>query len=226
MKPWQKRLLEILEQTETSLYAVGRLPGMPSQQTIVYHLKRDPEWAAEVYARLPDRSRPFIGRNIPEVDTSWHGRFLDLLRAGLAQYHAVPHIGVARITVVMHRFQYPDFEADITAITSTDQHRRRRSLLLQLRRGRTLAEAAEKAGVPLATVKRWRREEELFDTVVVQAAADGGRCLSPYPRLTCPGPRCGTTTGYDYGCRKAPCTTAKTAPIIAKRKEKAHDSES
>ncbi|MFE7461758.1 hypothetical protein ACWFMI_23070 [Nocardiopsis terrae] len=46
--------------------------------------------------------------------------------------------------------------------------------------------------------------------------------MRPARALACPGPRCGTTTGYDYGCREAACTTAKTAPILTRRKER-HD---
>lgn len=83
-------------------------------------------------------------------------------------------------------------------------------LLGALRSGALVRDAADQAGIPLPTLKRWRRSDAAFDRAVVEAAA-GERGIHPVRGvggLRCPG-MCGTTTGYDYGCRDQACSTAK-----------------
>lgn len=92
-------------------------------------------------------------------------------------------------------------------------------VLDQLRQGALLREAAEEAGIAVATLKSWRRQDADFDAAVLTAVVEGrGRLgrVRPLARLRCPG-MCASTTGYDFGCRKDACAGAKAAQMRALR---------
>ncbi|MGI5122806.1 hypothetical protein ACQEU5_25145 [Marinactinospora thermotolerans] len=109
-----------------------------------------------------------------------------------------------------------------------ERGQRVRILLSEIRGGSTIAKAATTSGIPLPTLKRWRRTDRVLDAAILEAAAQSGRRIGygratprPVSPLTCPGPRCGTSTGYDYGCRKVACITAATDRIASWRRSRA-----
>lgn len=82
-------------------------------------------------------------------------------------------------------------------------------LLRCIASGQTILEACEATRIPPPTLKRWRRMYDEVDAAIVAAAMDGRtRRIRPAVKLQCPGPHCGTKTGYDYGCALDPCRTA------------------
>lgn len=91
----------------------------------------------------------------------------------------------------------------------------REVVLDRLRHGALVREAAEEAGIAVETLKYWRRKDPDFDAAVLTAAVVGrgnlGR-MRPLARLRCPG-MCGSTTGYDFGCRKDACGGAKAEQV-------------
>lgn len=164
------------------------------------------------------------------VAPSWVEPFLKELEAGATIREASSRVSRSHshyVRVYRMRRENPAFEARVQeAFLAARSGKRgdgidpnaKRRLTSRLQSGATLKDAARAAGIPLATVKRHRRLDPKFDARVVAAAARGGRELSLYPRQACPGERCGTPTGYDYGCRKAPCTAAKSARVTAARR--------
>lgn len=95
-----------------------------------------------------------------------------------------------------------------------------RAILPHLESGLDLKAAAERAGLAVRSVVWRRRTDAEYDALVIEAAERGGRRLRPLARATCPS-HCGTPTGYDYGCRKDACRTAKSAKVIEARKRRA-----
>lgn len=91
-------------------------------------------------------------------------------------------------------------------------------LLRHIASGSSLLQACEATSIPAPTLKRWRRTYPEVDAAVVAAALDGRkRPIRPIPTLACPGPRCGTGTGYDYGCAEDACRTAAAARAYRRR---------
>lgn len=147
------------------------------------------------------------------------------MRAGLPVKDAAARSGVSAWTAAQARRDDPAFAAAVSRARAAVRQQQVDVLLAALADGRPLAEAAELAGIAIPTLKRWRRQDPDLDSRVLAAAIQGGQRLGgrtqmrPTHRLACPGPKCGTPTGYEYGCRESACTDAKTAPILQKRKE-------
>lgn len=147
-------------------------------------------------------------------------RLLALLASGETLQQATNAVGMTVAQLAYARTRDAELNAEIVAIlgrASRNGDRRTRPLLHWLSTGMTLTAAAEAAGIPLPTVKRWRRSDLGFDQAVI-AAAEGGTTLTPYSRIKCPGPRCGTPTGYDYGCREDACGSAAVKRVLEGRK--------
>lgn len=164
----------------------------------------------------------------------WREPLLNLVRSGVTISDGCRYLGVSRAQVVHHLSAHPDqnaryaaareeFMADAPTLVGQRRHPPPRSAsqiaaLTHLINGTTLREACDKAAIPVPTMKRMRRRDPLWDHSIVTAAALGGSRLQLYAPLACPGPLCGTTTGYDYGCREASCRTKKTTAITNRRR--------
>lgn len=152
---------------------------------------------------------------------AWVAPFLAALQAGAGYREAARVAGVHTSTVHAHSKRHPEFAGEMAAFglslrrggagprTFTDEAAER--LLALLRSGMSLKGACEQAGVPRMTVRGARRVDEEFDEAVVAAAAQGGTVLSRLQHLACPGERCGTITGYQYGCSRDACRAAAAA---------------
>lgn len=161
---------------------------------------------------------------------AWVEPFLAALRSGATYGQALGTAGVSDSTVRWYRSTRPEFAAEVeasrprlralaaTAGPRTFTGEKADRLLAALRGGMTLKGACVQAGVPVATVKRARRVDAEFDEAVVAAAAAAGTVLSRCPQLACPGERCGTPTGYDYGCSRDACRAAAAARVSRRRR--------
>lgn len=212
-RAWAEEYLALIAQQRLTGAAAARAVGV-SANTPDKLAARDPGFRARIVQARRQRA------------LSWHAEMCALLELGHTRRDALAAIGLSwdRYNRILERD--PELARQQEAVYRADRTRRRRSLLYRLRMGQLIKEAAAGAGVPLPTLKRWRRALPGFDAAVLDAAARGGRALGrgrstprPTTALSCPGARCGTTTGYDYGCREAACTAAKTAPILTRRKE-------
>lgn len=159
------------------------------------------------------------------MDQPWRETFLRGVRAGLPVKDAAARSGVSIWVAAQAQRDDPAFAAAVSRARAAVRQQRVDALLAALADGHPLTEAADLAGIAIPTLKRWRRQDLDLDSHVLAAAIQGGQRLGgrtqmrPTNRLVCPGPKCGTPTGYEYGCRGDACTSAKTAPILQKRKE-------
>lgn len=88
----------------------------------------------------------------------------------------------------------------------------RERLLALLRDGMSLTQAAARLDVTYAVIRTARRTVPQFDEQIVVATANHPKPARPVSLLQCPGPWCGTSTGYTtYGCRAQACTQEHAA---------------
>lgn len=178
------------------------------------HFKAFPEFrAAAMEARLTS-GRPMSG--FP-ADHSHVPRLSALISAGLTVAQTAYVLRIPPGTI-QNWALLPSAQEHIGANRTGSKHGPRRwpvniddllKVLRHLADGMSLTQACAAVTIPVPTMKLWRRLHHNVDAAVVAAAMDGRRRqIKPYPRLVCPGPRCGTGTGYDYGCPLKPCRTA------------------
>lgn len=82
-------------------------------RTVHSHLKQDDDFRAQAdqARREAEMANGWTGR----ADTSWHGKFLALVAAGLTLRQAAVVLGVTTYTVAWHRHTYPAFKAALAA---------------------------------------------------------------------------------------------------------------
>ncbi|WP_084965243.1 hypothetical protein [Thermoactinospora rubra] len=199
-----------------------------TKQTLYQHFQAFPDFRQQALTlrRTSGRSR---SGPLPYV----HGRekqLVGLAIAGLTVEQTAYVLGVAYHTVYNWLRRHPKAQATIRERRAEQGLPSTRSLdwpvdiddLLELLRliasGLDLRAACGQARIPEPTLKRWRRGWPQVDALVVAAAADGRqRAIRPYRRLECPGRYCGTSTGYDYGCRRTACRTAAVTRVTQQR---------
>lgn len=150
---------------------------------------------------------------------------LTLVAAGLSLDEAALLTGVPLGDITTHIAAEPEFadrlhtalrEGILTGgwahVVPADQ---RWAVLAALASGALLRQAAEQASIPLPTLKRWRRRARGFERQLLAAARISRRDRLPtgITPLACPGPHCGTVTGYTYGCTRDACRTVKVDQV-------------
>lgn len=183
-------------------------------RTLYNHFEAFPKFRAAALSARRTSGRPMAG---PAPDDSPMPRIIALISAGLTVGQTAQVLGIRQGTLRNWVVRSPVRE-QIDAGRSRSKYGPRRwpvniddllELLRNIASGLNLADACAAARIPLPTMKRWRRSYGDVDAVIVAAALDGRRRqIKPYPLWSCPGPRCGTRTGYDYGCALEPCRTA------------------
>ncbi|MFI6318755.1 hypothetical protein ACIBG8_14605 [Nonomuraea sp. NPDC050556] len=192
--------------------------------TLYSHLRADPDFRRSAEAA---RVSPWRG---PAPDASWHDPLVTLIEAGMSITLAAEVLNLQRSKAGYHRsHDYDGLHDRVNNALQTGgvqwtgrrpwrvDHERLFGVLRHLALGWDLKGAARLAGVPLATVKGWRRRLPDVDAVIVAVAQAAGTPLNPYTRLTCPGQYCATRTGYDYGCRRTPCRQIASNEVISWR---------
>ncbi|MFI7691807.1 helix-turn-helix domain-containing protein [Nonomuraea sp. NPDC049655] len=213
---WYAPFLDALRATGGNFKEASAASGVHFVR--MYRRRRtDPEFERQV--------REVLRGLAPGMTPEARRRLLIRLSQGATLQDATEAAGLTKHQVQNARAEDPKLDQDIIArlgrasLRHDDQDERAR-LLANLESGMSLKSAGEAAGIPRPTVQRWRRCDEGFDRAVVEAARAGGTTLRLYPRLLCPGPRCGTKTGYDYGCGEEPCRTAAAEQVARSRRER------
>ncbi|MGW4425796.1 hypothetical protein [Streptosporangium sp. NPDC004631] len=218
---WHQPFLDLIAQGHSFTAAITELGS--NSRTLYNHFADFPDFHATAMKLRRSSGRPMAGS--PPADSP-RPRIAALICAGLTVGQAAQVLGIPLGTMQKWVRRSPVKE-QIDAGRTGPRFAQRRwpvniddliELLRNIASGMHLADACTAAGIPVATVKRWRRIYDEVDAVIVAAAMDGRkRGIRPVSKLACPGPRCGTGTGYDYGCAEDACRTAAAERAYRRR---------